>query len=314
MSASKWLAIASDLPDRNVTYRLMEVCMAAYPDISQNDAQGRAVVLLMRLWAKVSALCTGGNVSAVSDIQLESWAQWTGPRGAFARFVRKQHTTDGVIRDWGEFQGKNDDRLKSDRERKRQPPRADGSSPSPDAPQEIPRKLHGSSADNPLPIRDNSTPTSQHNTSQQQLLKEREDRLRSSFAELWDKYPARDGDSEEEAYAAFEKTITRLGELVLTEIQDGVDRYVSFVALGRVDPEFAMLGKNFFHCKGEQWKKPTWPTKAPPKRSGKPARRDPPNGPGQSGQETGAKRKSVFDVLDELDAAQLSAPVTRPSV
>jgi hypothetical protein len=71
------------------------------------------------LWGKVSVYCTDGDISEVSDQELERWAQWTGEPGAFAEFVRARHVTDGRINDWDEFQGALEERRAKERERKR---------------------------------------------------------------------------------------------------------------------------------------------------------------------------------------------------
>lgn len=105
-----WIRVAANIGDRKVVWRLVTSCGLSV------DA---AVGTLVMFWGAVAASTKGGRIDDVSDVQLEAWARWQGEPGAFARFVREQHATDGVINEWDDYAGTLEDRRERDRERKR---------------------------------------------------------------------------------------------------------------------------------------------------------------------------------------------------
>lgn len=91
-----WFRMHANIGSKRVVWRLMETTGAS---------KLRAVGALAMFWGAVSLYCPGGNIADVPDSQLEEWAAWDGKRGAFAAFVRGQHSTDGVINDYEEYCG-----------------------------------------------------------------------------------------------------------------------------------------------------------------------------------------------------------------
>ena len=61
-----------------------------------------AVGHLTLLWLAVMETGCSGRLDDRSDLWIEDAAGWTGEPGAFARFIREHHLTDGVITDWKE--------------------------------------------------------------------------------------------------------------------------------------------------------------------------------------------------------------------
>ncbi len=109
--AEPWIRVHANLPARPVVGRLSDALKVR---------RAEAVGLLVALWGQVAQHGRGGNISGVSDRQLEEWAGWAGKRGVFAAWVRSAHCTDdGVIRDWEEYQGPLEARRAADRERQR---------------------------------------------------------------------------------------------------------------------------------------------------------------------------------------------------
>lgn len=104
-----WFRMHANIGDTKVVWRGMA---------SLGCPADSVVGHLAMLWGKVSQYCQGGNVSEVPDDLLESWAQWRGAPGLFAKFIKEKHLTDGVINDWDEFNGKLEDRREKDRTRK----------------------------------------------------------------------------------------------------------------------------------------------------------------------------------------------------
>lgn len=67
--------------------------------------RAQALGHLAALWSWLSEESETGDITAYTDTQLEERAGWTGEPGAFARFVRERHASNGRIRDWDEYMG-----------------------------------------------------------------------------------------------------------------------------------------------------------------------------------------------------------------
>lgn len=91
-----WFRMHANIGSKRVVWRLMN---------ATGVSKTRAVGALAMFWGAVSLYCPQGNVADVPDPQLEEWAAWDGKRGAFASFVREQHSTGGVINDYQEYCG-----------------------------------------------------------------------------------------------------------------------------------------------------------------------------------------------------------------
>jgi hypothetical protein len=129
-----WIRVDAALCDRKVVGRLKNVLKlsaglsagrpAPCPQMSDVNfdklLHAAAAGHLQMLWGRVALYCKHGRVADVSDEQLETWAGWWGEPGAFASFVRTQHTNHGAINDWDDMNGKLDDRREADKARKRQ--------------------------------------------------------------------------------------------------------------------------------------------------------------------------------------------------
>lgn len=64
--------------------------------------------------------CVDGDLSRVSDDNLEEWADWRGKRGRFAQSVRRYLCNEqGVMRSWGKYNGSKLREMEADRERKK---------------------------------------------------------------------------------------------------------------------------------------------------------------------------------------------------
>ena len=64
--------------------------------------------------------CVDGDLSRVSDDNLEEWADWRGKRGRFAQAVRRYLCDEqGVMRSWGKYNGAKLREMEADRERKK---------------------------------------------------------------------------------------------------------------------------------------------------------------------------------------------------
>lgn len=104
-----WIRVHANLVAKPVVWRAVDAL-----GVPVNEAIG----LLVRLWGAVSIYGRRGDLSDVSNSQIEGWAGWTRKRGKFAAFVRAQHLdADGRIREWDAYAGPLDDR----RERKESP-------------------------------------------------------------------------------------------------------------------------------------------------------------------------------------------------
>ncbi len=64
--------------------------------------------------------CVDGDLSRISDDNIEEWADWRGKRGRFADAVRRYLCDEhGVMRSWGKYNGAKLREMESDRERKK---------------------------------------------------------------------------------------------------------------------------------------------------------------------------------------------------
>jgi hypothetical protein len=64
--------------------------------------------------------CVDGDLSRISDDNIEEWADWRGKRGRFADAVRRYLCDDqGVMRSWGKYNGAKIREMEADRDRKK---------------------------------------------------------------------------------------------------------------------------------------------------------------------------------------------------
>lgn len=115
---SLWIRVVANMGQRKVTARLSSVLRTS-AGLSRGASRAAAVGYLVMLWGSVAENTTDGRVDDVPDELLEDWAGWDGEPGAFARWLREHHVTDGRINDWDEYAGALEDRREKDRERKR---------------------------------------------------------------------------------------------------------------------------------------------------------------------------------------------------
>lgn len=104
-----WIRVHSNLIGKKVVWRCVKSC-----GIPPESAVGHLVML----WGQAAQHTVNGDLSAIPDEQIEDWARWRGEVGAFARFVRSEHVSDGHINDWDEYAGKLEARRAQDRMRK----------------------------------------------------------------------------------------------------------------------------------------------------------------------------------------------------
>jgi hypothetical protein len=124
-----WIRVVANIGLRKVVWRACDVL---------GTSVEASVGHLVMLWGGVAENTQHGRVDDVPDALLEAWAGWHGESGAFARFVREHHVTDGRINEWDEYAGALEDRRTKDRERKRRQ-RSTGS------PADSPRDVRGTS-------------------------------------------------------------------------------------------------------------------------------------------------------------------------
>lgn len=104
-----WIRVDANIRRRKVVWRLV---------VSHGLSADAAVGVLVQLWGAVAQHAPGGDISAVPDALLEEWVQWSGEPGAFAKWVRSEHATDGIINEWEEYAGALEQRRERDRARK----------------------------------------------------------------------------------------------------------------------------------------------------------------------------------------------------
>ena len=64
--------------------------------------------------------CVDGDLSRISDDNIEEWADWRGKRGRFATALRTYLCDDqGVMRSWGKYNGAKLREMEADRDRKK---------------------------------------------------------------------------------------------------------------------------------------------------------------------------------------------------
>lgn len=84
--------------------------------VSRVTTTGHWVLVL----AAMAEGCMDGDLSRVSDDNLEEWADWRGKRGRFAHAVRRYLCDEhGVMRSWAKYNGAKLREMESDRERKK---------------------------------------------------------------------------------------------------------------------------------------------------------------------------------------------------
>ena len=107
--AEPWIRVHANIAEKRVIIRASDQLR-----VSTNEAIG----LLVRFWGAMSRLGQDGQVSGLTDREIEQWAGWRGRRGAFASFIREQHTdAEGRVNEWDEYQGALEHRRATDRDR-----------------------------------------------------------------------------------------------------------------------------------------------------------------------------------------------------
>lgn len=106
-----WIRVHANLAEKRVAIRASEALNIALPE---------AIGLLVCFWGAMSRLGNDGHVNELTDREIEIWAGWTRKRGAFAGFVREQHTdAEGRVNEWDEYNGALEARREKDRDRQR---------------------------------------------------------------------------------------------------------------------------------------------------------------------------------------------------
>lgn len=109
MIREPWIRVHASLIDKPVVARMSDAL-----GLSAMAAIGH----LITFWGNVSSHATDGRVGELSDALLERWARWTKRPGAFAQWLRAQHTdADGRVNEWDEYQGKLESRRAKQRAR-----------------------------------------------------------------------------------------------------------------------------------------------------------------------------------------------------
>lgn len=105
-----WIRVHARLIDKPVVGRLCEALRLKAP---------AAVGYLVTFWGSLSAHgSTNGDLTGITDTQIERWAMWEGKRGAFAQWVRTAHVDEaGRVRDWDTYQGALEQRREKERQR-----------------------------------------------------------------------------------------------------------------------------------------------------------------------------------------------------
>lgn len=171
-----WIRVHARLSSKPVAIRLSQLC--------RGDRQ-KAVGVLCDFWGNVSEYAKNGFVRDYDDHQLEVWANWTGKRGAFAKWVRDQHMdADGRVKEWDEYQGALEARREADRRRK-QEERAlkqarNDDRESAGSPQDSPQDNGGTSAGLPHPRARNGTGRYGTETEVQSQNQQRGPRIRAT--------------------------------------------------------------------------------------------------------------------------------------
>lgn len=105
-----WIRVHANLHAKPVIARAV-----AALGVGENEAVG----LMVRFWGAVSQYVIKGDLTGVTDRQIELWAGWAKRKGRFALFVRSSHLdTDGRVNEWDEYAGKLEARRALDRARK----------------------------------------------------------------------------------------------------------------------------------------------------------------------------------------------------
>lgn len=111
MIRDPWIRVHAHLVEKPVVCR-----MAQALKIDPFKATGH----LVTFWGSVAQHGKNGSIKDLPDSLLERWAGWTGRRGAFAAWVRAEHTDDeGRINEWDIYQGTLEQRREKERERLR---------------------------------------------------------------------------------------------------------------------------------------------------------------------------------------------------
>lgn len=107
----EWVAIDIDIAGDPAVHRMAESLKIRVPEV---------VGLLTLTFGGMAKHSPDGRIAAVPDVLLETWAAWHGKRGRFATLFRAELCdTDGVVRAWEKYNGRNIRRAKAASERTR---------------------------------------------------------------------------------------------------------------------------------------------------------------------------------------------------
>lgn len=107
----EWVAIDIDIAGDPVVHRMADALRLRPAEI---------VGLLTLTFGGMAKHAPTGNVGAIPDTLLETWATWHGKRSAFARQFRAELCDDaGLVRAWEHYNGRNIRRAKAAIERTR---------------------------------------------------------------------------------------------------------------------------------------------------------------------------------------------------
>ena len=104
-----WVRVETNVPDNDKVQGFAAALGIAIP---------QAVGHIVCVWGKVADHRWTGNLKDVLDDTLETWALWSGERGAFARAFRGAFMRGDRLQGWRDRQGKLIERLQKDRRRK----------------------------------------------------------------------------------------------------------------------------------------------------------------------------------------------------
>lgn len=112
--AEPWIRVHAALKQKPVIGRAADAL-----DVSWHEAIG----FMVCFWGGVAMYARNGDLSEISDRQIETWAEWPGlgyrgrkrKPGQFAAFIRAWHLdADGRVREWDRYAGRLEDRRERD--------------------------------------------------------------------------------------------------------------------------------------------------------------------------------------------------------
>lgn len=90
-----WIRVEANLAGKRVVGRLAQILGAALAHFDARQGIERRLYfrtlasgMVVALWCQMAEHCDSHHPDEITDIQIEDWADWYGPPGAFATFVR----------------------------------------------------------------------------------------------------------------------------------------------------------------------------------------------------------------------------------